>query len=104
MLRKEKGIPLSVTIPKGKLLLLIMAKIIVVVDVDTKCICMLMKFHIPLANNEGSKVVGFRLRASSNEVLCFFCIIPREVEDIAGPSDKAMGSVLIVEGGFVDDA
>ena len=82
----------------------LVTEVIVVVYIDAKSVGMLMKFHTPSANNGGSIVVGFRLRASSNEVLCLFCIIPREVENIARPGDKAMGSVLIVESRFYNDA
>ena len=82
----------------------LVTKVVVVVHVDAECVGMLMEFHIPSANNGRSIVVGFRFGASSNEVLCFFCIIPREVEYIARPRDKAMGSVLIVEGRFHNDA
>ena len=50
----------------------LVTEVIVVVYIDAKSVGMLMKFHIPLANNGGRVVVQFRFWASSNEVLFVF--------------------------------
>ena len=75
----------------------LVAKVVVVVYIDTKGVGMLVKFHIPLTNDGGSIVIGVGFRASSNEVLNFFCVVSGEIEYITGPGDEAMWPILIVE-------